>query len=99
MFGFVKARDPIERFRKTCFEPEVDVKVIIKHQYYRIPHPAQDTKWERKTGNMDGVKYKTAQAKSQENRQAPPPPPRPPFRWFKNGVWQFLVKVCALSTG
>ena len=34
----------------------VDEKATIRNRHNRIPHPAIDTKWERKAYNLDGIK-------------------------------------------
>ena len=51
---------------------KVDEKSIIRNQCHRFPHPAQDTKWKRKTNTKDDIYYKTAQLESQEDRYFPP---------------------------
>ena len=37
----------------TC---KVEKKTMISNRHNRIPHSAQDTKWERNTNNYDGIK-------------------------------------------
>ena len=35
---------------------KLDEKAMLRNWYNQIPHPALDTKWERKTYNLDGMK-------------------------------------------
>ena len=35
---------------------KLDEKAMFWNRYNQIPHPALDTKWERKTYNLDGIK-------------------------------------------
>ena len=35
---------------------KLDEKATLSNRYNPIPHPALDTKWERKTYNLDGIK-------------------------------------------
>ena len=35
---------------------KLDEKATLRNRYNPIPHPALDTKWERKTYNLDGIK-------------------------------------------
>ena len=50
---------------------KIDKKAIVKNRYYKIPHPALNTKRERGTYNKDGTKTKTAQMKSQGGSTLP----------------------------
>ena len=51
-----------------CVGLEVDkIEAMIRNRYNRIPHPALNTKRKKDTHNEDGIKTKTAQAKSQED--------------------------------
>ena len=34
---------------------KVDEKATLRNRNIQIPHPALDTKWERKTYNLDGM--------------------------------------------
>ena len=35
---------------------KLDEKATLRNRYNQIPHPALDTKWERKTYNLEGIK-------------------------------------------
>ena len=35
---------------------KVNEKAMVMNRYNRIPHPTLDTKWERNTYNLDGIK-------------------------------------------
>ena len=35
---------------------KLDEKETLRNPYNQIPHPALDTKWERNTYNLDGIK-------------------------------------------
>ena len=35
---------------------KLDEKATRRNRYNSIPHPALDTKWEKKTYNLDGIK-------------------------------------------
>ena len=41
------------RIKKTI---KLDEKATLRNRYNPISHPALDTKWERKTYNLDGIK-------------------------------------------
>ena len=50
---------------------KVDEKAIIKNRYNRSSHLLQDTKRERNKHTNDSIKYKIAQAESQEDSSLP----------------------------
>ena len=35
---------------------KLDEKATLRNRYNPVPYPALDTKWERKTYNLDGIK-------------------------------------------
>ena len=53
---------PLLRVHGTFLK--VDEKATIRNRYNRIPHPALDTKWERNTYNLDGIKYEQQKQKA-----------------------------------
>ena len=44
---------------------------MIRNRHNQIPYPAEDTKRERNTNNLDGIKFKTTRTKGQDDNSFP----------------------------